>query len=135
MTPESWSEVLAALAPLGAGDKFVDLGSGRGTLVCQAALEVPGMRCVGVELSRKRHAMAGAAAKRLRAVAERKGCPACCRGAPERVDFVCEDMRTFDLTGTTVVYLMNQVPAWSARAYIFNRRVVCFYFILCYYWV
>ena len=40
MTAESWSGVLEALKPLGKHDKFVDLGSGRGTLVVQAALEV-----------------------------------------------------------------------------------------------
>jgi len=39
MTPESWSGVLTSLE-LGTGDMIADLGSGRGALVIQAALEV-----------------------------------------------------------------------------------------------
>jgi hypothetical protein len=40
MTPDSWSEVLKEIGPLGTDDLFFDLGCGRGTLVVQAALEV-----------------------------------------------------------------------------------------------
>ena len=76
MTEDSWRDVLLrGVGGLSAEDVFFDLGSGRGTLTLQAALEVPGMRCVGVELSRKRHAMAAAALRRLEAVAARKGAP------------------------------------------------------------
>ena len=60
----SWSAVLRELA-LGPNDVFYDLGSGRGTLVIQTAIEACCRKCVGVELSRERHAIAKTVAARL----------------------------------------------------------------------
>ena len=74
-TIDSWLDVLAALGPFrassgsetagGVCDRFVDLGSGRGTLVLASALALPGLDCVGVELSKKRHNMAVCGAYQL----------------------------------------------------------------------
>ena len=64
MCPSSWSSTMAQ-AGLGPDDVFYDLGSGRGTLVIHAALEARCRRCVGVELSRERHAIAKTVASRL----------------------------------------------------------------------
>eukprot|EP01065_Artemidia_motanka_P001780 TRINITY_DN10831_c0_g1_i3.p1 TRINITY_DN10831_c0_g1~~TRINITY_DN10831_c0_g1_i3.p1 ORF type:complete len:251 (+),score=47.87 TRINITY_DN10831_c0_g1_i3:52-804(+) len=47
------------------GDVFADVGSGTGKLVAACRLLFPGVRCVGVELSEKRHAVATAAAAEL----------------------------------------------------------------------
>ena len=87
MVPESWLDVLRDFPDVGENDVFYDLGSntykhvpkkscayladsgGRGSLVIQTAIETK-MKCVGVELSAKRHAMAVAAKNRLDQVAK-----------------------------------------------------------------
>jgi hypothetical protein len=93
MVLSSWGELISELSPLCASDDvFVDLGSGRGALVFQTSIQVakdlaspnhnsqhtimfystqvPGMICIGVELSKKRHAMALTAHKRLKQLSE-----------------------------------------------------------------
>jgi hypothetical protein len=62
---------------------FVDLGSGRGRVVLQAALESTARLAVGIELSQRRHAIAQRALTRLTATHA---------SLPRRVRFACEDI-------------------------------------------
>ena len=115
MCPDSWSEVLKELK-CDENDVFFDLGSGRGVITIQASLEVPGMKCCGVELSRKRHSMAIAAQSRIKAISKRKGAPPMIATAAEAISFQCADMRSVDISSATLVYLMNQdLPAKLQR--------------------
>ena len=52
---------LMASCELGSSDSFVDLGSGRGECVLQAASEYRVCRAIGVELAPSRHELAAAA--------------------------------------------------------------------------
>uniref|UniRef100_A0A7S2R563 Histone-lysine N-methyltransferase, H3 lysine-79 specific n=1 Tax=Rhizochromulina marina TaxID=1034831 RepID=A0A7S2R563_9STRA len=106
MQPGSWSRLLADLH-VGGDDTVYDLGSGRGRLVVQAALETGCRRAVGVELSKQRHQQAARAAKRLSRYAE-KMAHARAAHAAEAVKFINGDMRQVELADATVVYLMNQ---------------------------
>ena len=74
ITPSGFSTLAKRLA-LGPADKFVDLGSGDGKTVFQAALEYEVASAVGIELAESRHRRAeqarlelGAAAARIRFV-------------------------------------------------------------------
>ena len=116
MQADSWSAILGLLE-LGPQDVFYDLGSGRGALVLQTALEARCKRCVGVELSRERHAMAATAARRLGQLAARaQSAPGAAggegsidlAGAAVAVEFKCVDMQQESLEDATFVYLMNQ---------------------------
>jgi hypothetical protein len=86
---------LIRAAGIGAGDRFVDLGSGVGKIVLGVALEVPGVTCVGLEIDAERHERASAVLRR----AEEKGwlTPGCCT-------LRHEDARLGDLEGATVLF-------------------------------
>ena len=81
---------------VGPDDVFVDVGSGKGRVVLQAALRYPFAAVYGVELSETLHAVAE---RNLTAVQDRVRCP---------VHFVQGDARTAELPDTvTVAYLYN----------------------------
>jgi hypothetical protein len=57
LTPTGVSQLIAT-TKLSAGDRFFDLGSGTGKVVVQVAMQVPGVRCTGIELDSERHKQA-----------------------------------------------------------------------------
>lgn len=54
ITPAGVTQLIDAVR-LSAADTFIDLGSGVGKVVLQAAMMVPGARCTGVEIDGERH--------------------------------------------------------------------------------
>ncbi len=59
LTPAGVTQLIRATR-LTPDDVFVDLGSGTGKIVLQIAMQVPGVRCLGVELDSERHDAAAA---------------------------------------------------------------------------
>lgn len=90
---------LLAWLRLTSNDHFVDLGSGSGRLVLQAALSSRVGSARGVELSGFRHALAECALARLRA----RGTPALVARL-ESVRFEAGDLRCAELASATVIY-------------------------------
>jgi precorrin-6B methylase 2 len=80
---------------LAAGDRFFDLGSGTGRVVLQVAASVPGVRCVGIEVSGSRHE--AACAMFTQAVAKRLV-------ARRQCVFLHQDLREADLGRATVLF-------------------------------
>lgn len=99
---------------------FYDLGSGRGAVVLQAALATARPhRCVGVELSKERHAIAWQALLRLRETAPDAG-------ALERVRLSCEDLRVAAWTDdATEVYVANLLFPDALDAVLCSRLADC----------
>ena len=86
---------LIRAAGIGAGDRFVDLGSGVGKIVLGVALEVPDVTCLGLEIDAERHKRASAVLRR----AEEKGWL-----ASGRCTLRHEDARLGNLEGATVLF-------------------------------
>lgn len=100
ITPDGFREIFGGrLQP---SDRFVDLGSGNGKLVVQAAEEFDVAAATGIELSHTRHEIATAARAEL---AARNAALA------PRCTFLCEDCAgeaaASVLEGTTVVWVAN----------------------------
>jgi len=93
-TPVGTRQLIAATR-LGAGDVFVDLGSGVGKVVLQVALAIPGVRCIGIEIDGARHASACEALRRAEA---------CGALEPGRCVLLHGDMRRADLGTATVLF-------------------------------
>ena len=110
--PTSWLAVLDAVQP-SRDDVFVDLGSGRGLLVMLTHLHCRLKRSIGVELSRERHAMALGALATLKSGSRAKDATG--------LAFVNEDVRTFDLSEATFVFLMNQDMPHKLIADVWRR--------------
>lgn len=87
---------------LGSSDVFVDIGSGKGRVLCCAARK-PVRRVVGVELSAALCRQARENAERLRG-----------RRAPIAVENVPAD--EYDYAGTTVLFLFDPFGATTLRA-------------------
>lgn len=85
---------------LGPADELVDLGSGAGNVVIQAALESDVGLARGVELSRFRHRLA----RRRWSRVLREADPARARALRHRVRFEWGDLRAAALEQSTVVY-------------------------------
>jgi SAM-dependent methyltransferase len=106
VTAASARRVLRWLAPT-AGDVLLDLGSGTGRFLVQAACETAIGRVVGIEMSPHRHAVAQLARRRLARLD-----PA----TAERIEARCEDFTTADWPATTTI-------AW-AGATCFPDRLI-----------
>jgi SAM-dependent methyltransferase len=108
--PSRWSALRAAL-PRGDvtnDDVFLDLGSGKGRVVLQAALRYPFKRVIGVERSPELNAIA---AENLRAVRHRLRCP--------DVELVTADALEWDIPpDITIVYMYNPF-----RGEVFSRVI------------
>ena len=99
-TPSSWRNLPSALRhiPIGDDDVFLDLGSGKGRVVIQAARQ-PFKRVVGVELSPELNAVAR---ENLDAVREELRC--------RDVELVEADIATYRIPDdVTIVYAYNPV--------------------------
>ena len=101
LQPEGFESLRGFLAksgePFGAGDLFVDLGSGRGGALLSAALTTPA-QALGVELSRPRHEAAERAVARLAAAAPE---------AAARIRAVQGDLRISPAWHDATVVFMN----------------------------
>jgi SAM-dependent methyltransferase len=80
---------------LAAGDRFFDLGSGTGRVVLQVAASLPGTRCVGIEVSGRRHE----AARAVLSQALAKGLV-----ARRQCTFLHQDLREANLARATVLF-------------------------------
>ncbi len=97
--PSSWLTLRLALprAAVDHDDVFLDLGSGMGRIVYQAASQYRLRRVIGVELSNELHEIAVANINEAR---PRLRCPA--------VELVCSDALAYDIPDeVTVVFLSN----------------------------
>lgn len=101
-------ERMFAQLELGANDVFVDLGSGKGRVVCAAALR-PLREAIGVELVPELHAEAEANASRL-------------RGALAPMRLICASATEFDFTGVTAVALLNPFSGETMATVLRNLR-------------
>jgi SAM-dependent methyltransferase len=98
--PSSWRNLPSALRhiPISDDDVFLDLGSGKGRVVLQAAKR-PFKRVIGVELSAELHAIATA---NLEAMRPRLACP--------HVELVKADITDYRIPDdVTIVYAYNPV--------------------------
>lgn len=93
---------------LGPGDVFVDLGSGKGRVVCAAALR-PVRESIGVEIEPALHADALANVARL-------------RGARSPVRLVCQSATQFDFAEVNVVALLNPFSGETMATVLRNLR-------------
>lgn len=93
---------------LGAGDVFVDVGSGKGRVVCAAALR-PLREAIGVELVPELHAEAQANAASL-------------RGARAPLRLICASATEFDFAGVTAVALLNPFSGETMATVLRNLR-------------
>lgn len=111
----SGGSVLLHALGLDESSVFCDLGSGRGALVMQAALESRASLCIGVELSAERHAVAARALARLQA------------HQPDaiRARLVCADLRTASLDGVTAVFVANLLFPPPLDAAVSRRLAAC----------
>jgi hypothetical protein len=99
--PSGWHELLRCLPreDVGSTDVLVDIGSGMGRVVFEAALRYPFRRVIGVELAQQLHDVAVANIERTRD-----------HLAVTDVDLVCADASTWPVPDdVTVVYLFNPV--------------------------
>jgi len=94
LTPTGVSQLIATTR-LSAGDRFVDLGSGTGKVVVQVAMQVPGVRCTGIELDSERHK----GARKLLRAALAEGLV-----ARRQVTLRHDSILTAELTGATVLF-------------------------------
>jgi SAM-dependent methyltransferase len=100
-----WHELTRALPPAETGpqDVFVDIGSGMGRVVFEAASEYPFRRVIGVELMEELHRVAVGNIERNRA-----------RLHVDDVELLCEDASVWPLPAdVSVVYMCN--PVLGAR--------------------
>jgi SAM-dependent methyltransferase len=98
--PSSWRNLPSALrhVPISDGDVFLDLGSGKGRVVLQAAKR-PFKRVIGVELSTELHAIATA---NLEAVRPRLAC--------QDIELIQADITDYRVPDdVTIVYAYNPV--------------------------
>lgn len=86
---------LIAATGLCATDLFVDLGAGVGKVALGVALRVPGIRCIGIEISGARHAGACQALHRAEALGWLE---------PGRCTFRHADALNADLSGATILF-------------------------------
>jgi len=96
-TPDDVVRVMLKAASVKAGDSVVDLGSGDGRIVIEAAKEFGARRAVGVEINA--HLVDMARENAIKA------------GVADRVEFRNEDLFAYDLGAATVVtvYLLPEV--------------------------
>ena len=111
--PKSWSEVLPQLH-LSESDVFYDLGSGRGCLAFQTALQIRCKKSVGVELSHERHVMALKGLSNLRQTGVQ---------TDTKLEFRHEDIRHTDVKDATVIYLMNQDMPRKLNEYMWTHQI------------
>lgn len=95
-TPQVVVDTMLRMAKVGPGDMLVDLGSGDGRIVVNAA-RAYGARGLGVELDRHLLGLANESARRA--------------GVADRARFVEQDLFQTDLTGATVIttYLLPEM--------------------------
>lgn len=95
-TPQVVVDAMLRIAKVGPGDTLIDLGSGDGRIVINAA-RAYGARGLGVELDRHLLALANESARR--------------EGVADRARFVEQDLFQTDLTGATVIttYLLPEM--------------------------
>lgn len=95
-TPQVVVEAMLRMAKVGPGDMLIDLGSGDGRIVVNAA-RAYGARALGVELDRHLLGLANESARR--------------EGVAGRARFVEQDLFQTDLTGATVIttYLLPEM--------------------------
>ncbi|WP_051293590.1 hypothetical protein [Pseudoduganella violaceinigra] len=106
-TQQELDNYFEAIAPwLPPQGHFIDLGSGLGKVVLNAALALPGMRCTGIELLRYRHDMAQVRlAEMLVAGADED--PAAAASVAARVRLQQQDMFAADVGDATLVYVYS----------------------------
>lgn len=106
-TQQELDNYFAALAPyLPAQGHFIDLGSGLGKVVMNAALALPGMRCTGVELLGYRHAMAQERLAAMLAAGAAEDA-ACAASVQARVRLLQQDMFAADVSDATLVFIYS----------------------------
>jgi hypothetical protein len=95
-TPQVVVDAMLRIAKVGPGDTLIDLGSGDGRIVVNAA-RAYGARGLGVELDRHLLGLANESARR--------------QGVADRARFVEQDLFKTDLTGATVIttYLLPEM--------------------------
>ena len=95
-TPQVVVDAMLRMAKVGPGDMLIDLGSGDGRIVVNAA-RAHGARGLGVELDRHLLGLANESARRA--------------GVADRARFVEQDLFQTDLTGATVIttYLLPEM--------------------------
>ena len=106
-TQQELDNYFAALQPyLPAQGHFIDLGSGLGKVVLSAALALPGMRCMGVELLGFRHEMAQARLAAVLAAGMAEDAAAAGEVAG-RVRLLRQDMFEADVSDATLVFIYS----------------------------
>jgi histone methylation protein DOT1 len=108
--PVNWRHLRRVLTPASVSDKdvFIDLGSGMGRAVLEAAASYPFARVIGVELAEELHQIAR---QNLANMSRQLRCA--------KVDLIAADLREYQLPDdVTVVYVFN-----SIRGSIFARML------------